>query len=62
MIHENGNLQIIDFGVANVLQSKVDKRATIIGTPHQMAPELHKRHGIEGIKYGFEVGQLLWQL
>ena len=40
MIHEEGGLQIIDFGVAGTLESKTDRRNTVIGTPHWMAPEL----------------------
>ena len=55
MIHENGKLQVIDFGVAGVLQTKLDKRTTVIGTPHWMAPELHKPAGREGLNYGAEV-------
>ncbi|KAA6415343.1 MAG: STE STE20 YSK kinase [Lasallia pustulata] len=55
MIHENGSLQVIDFGVAGVLQSKVDKRTTVIGTPHWMPPELHKLAPPEGLTYGTEV-------
>ncbi|MCJ1301474.1 hypothetical protein MMC08_004274, partial [Hypocenomyce scalaris] len=55
MIHENGSLQVIDFGVAGVLQTKVDKRTTVIGTPHWMPPELHKLAPPEGLTYGTEV-------
>ena len=55
MIHENGSLQIIDFGVAGTLQTKLDKRNTIIGTPHWMPPELHKNAPPEGLHYGTEV-------
>ncbi|KAL8714809.1 MAG: hypothetical protein Q9220_001322 [cf. Caloplaca sp. 1 TL-2023] len=40
MIHENGSLQLIDFGVAGLLQTSKDKRSTIIGTPHWMPPEM----------------------
>ncbi len=40
MIHEQGALQIIDFGVAGMLQNETDKRKTMIGTPHWMGPEL----------------------
>ena len=56
MIHERGGLQVIDFGVAGVVESRFDKRGTIIGTPHWMPPEQHK--GIttrSELKYGFEV-------
>ena len=54
LIHEEGRLQICDFGVAGVLQSKVDKRSTWIGTPHWMPPEMfpNKR---EVHQYGSEV-------
>ena len=55
MIHEKGKLQVIDFGVAGVLQTKLDKRTTVIGTPHWMAPELLKPAGHEGLNYGTEV-------
>ncbi|KAL8995111.1 MAG: hypothetical protein Q9169_005094 [Polycauliona sp. 2 TL-2023] len=40
MIHENGSLQLIDFGVSGLLQTEKDKRSTIIGTPHWMPPEM----------------------
>ncbi|KAL8734150.1 MAG: hypothetical protein Q9166_001635, partial [cf. Caloplaca sp. 2 TL-2023] len=40
MIHENGSLQLIDFGVSGLLQTGKDKRSTIIGTPHWMPPEM----------------------
>lgn len=59
MIHEEGRLQVIDFGVAGVLQTNIDKRSTVIGTPHWMAPELHKLIPQGGLNYGTEVSQLL---
>jgi serine/threonine protein kinase len=40
LIHEDGNLQLCDFGVANVLDTRTDKRRTFIGTLHWMPPEL----------------------
>ncbi|KKZ60083.1 hypothetical protein EMCG_00774 [[Emmonsia] crescens] len=56
LIHEEGRLQICDFGVAGVLQSKVDKRSTWIGTPHWMPPEMFpNRGGGEMHQYGSEI-------
>lgn len=40
LITEQGGVQLCDFGVAGIIENKVDKRSTIIGTPHWMAPEL----------------------
>ena len=61
MIHEKGMVQIIDFGVAGVLQTSIDKRSTVIGTPHWMAPELHKNAPPEGLNYGTEVSTHIFQ-
>ncbi|ODH45214.1 STE/STE20/YSK protein kinase [Paracoccidioides brasiliensis] len=56
LIHEEGRLEICDFGVAGVLQSKVDKRTTWIGTPHWMPPEMFPmRGGGEMHQYGSEI-------
>jgi serine/threonine protein kinase len=57
MISETGGLQIIDFGIAGILQSNldVDKRKTVIGTPHWMPPELQKNAQEVAEGYGFEV-------
>ena len=60
MIHEQGGLQVIDFGVAGVMESKFDKRGTIIGTPNWMPPEQHRGMSSKTaeLKYGFEVSNL----
>ncbi|PCG90145.1 Hypothetical protein PENO1_100660 [Penicillium occitanis (nom. inval.)] len=55
LIHEEGRLQICDFGVAGILQSKVDKRSTWIGTPHWMPPEMFSTRGGEAHQYGSEL-------
>ena len=43
MINEKGDVQLIDFGVAGLSRSTMpsDKRHTVVGTPHWMAPEMH---------------------
>lgn len=53
LIHEEGRLQICDFGVAGILQSHLDKRSTWIGTPHWMPPEMFR--GGEAHQYGSEL-------
>ena len=55
MVDENGNMQLIDFGVAGLVQTnmEVDKRTTIVGTPHWMPPEMQKN--IAEVAHSFEV-------
>jgi serine/threonine protein kinase len=50
LVTEQGGVQLCDFGIAGVVESKFDKRSTMIGTPHWMAPEL-----FDGSLYGKEV-------
>jgi serine/threonine protein kinase len=40
LITEQGGVQLCDFGVAGIQETKIDKRSTFIGTPNWMAPEL----------------------
>lgn len=56
LITETGGLQLCDFGVAGVVETKFDKRSTVVGTPHWMAPELFG----PAPKYGREVD--IWAL
>ncbi|KAK8109715.1 STE/STE20/YSK protein kinase [Apiospora kogelbergensis] len=39
-VTQDGGVQLGDFGVAAMVQTKFDKRRTVIGTLHWMAPEL----------------------
>ncbi|KAJ5189144.1 hypothetical protein N7491_005468 [Penicillium cf. griseofulvum] len=54
LVHEEGRLEICDFGVAGILQSQRDKRSTWIGTPHWMPPEMFATRG-EAHLYGSEI-------
>lgn len=51
LITETGEVQLCDFGVSGVIETKFDKRSTFIGTPHWMAPELFD----QSASYGTEV-------
>lgn len=51
LIHEEGRLQLCDFGVATVFDAKGDKRRTFIGTVHWMPPEMWGRE----LEYSGEV-------
>lgn len=51
LVTEVGDVQLCDFGVAGVIETKFDKRSTVIGTPHWMAPELFD----SSASYGTEV-------
>jgi len=51
LVTEAGGVQLCDFGVAGVIETKFDKRSTFIGTPHWMAPELFD----QSTAYGTEV-------
>lgn len=40
LIHENGGVQLCDFGIAAAIEGETDKRRTFAGTLHWMPPEL----------------------
>lgn len=40
LIHENGGVQLCDFGIAAAIEGQTDKRRTFVGTLHWMPPEL----------------------
>ncbi|KOS18554.1 Serine/threonine-protein kinase nak1 [Escovopsis weberi] len=50
LVTEDGNVQLCDFGVAGVIETKFDKRTTFIGTPHWMAPELFDQEASYGVE------------
>ncbi|CAN8099390.1 unnamed protein product [Discula destructiva] len=51
LVTEAGGVQLCDFGVSGVIETRFDKRSTFIGTPHWMAPELFD----PSASYGIEV-------
>ncbi len=64
MVHEEGRVQIIDFGVSGLMETKTDRRGTIIGTFNWMAPEVLRyakanlgddRQAPDGTNFGIEV-------
>lgn len=51
LITEAGGVQLCDFGVAGIIETKFDKRSTVTGTLQWMAPELFD----SSTSYGIEV-------
>ncbi|KAI5863972.1 kinase-like protein [Durotheca rogersii] len=51
LVTEVGSVQLCDFGVAGIIQNSFDKRSTITGSLHWMAPELFN----PAVRYGTEV-------
>ncbi|CAK7269335.1 Serine/threonine-protein kinase PAK 5 [Sporothrix epigloea] len=51
LVTEVGGVQLCDFGVAGIIETKFDKRSTVTGTLNWMAPELFD----SSVAYGMEV-------
>lgn len=51
LVTDKGGVQLCDFGVAGIIETKFDKRSTVTGTLNWMAPELFDR----SVSYGTEV-------
>lgn len=51
LVTETGGVQLCDFGVAGIIETKFDKRSTVTGTLNWMAPELFDM----SVSYGTEV-------
>lgn len=51
LVTESGGVQLCDFGVAGIIETKFDKRSTVTGTINWMAPELFDM----SVSYGTEV-------
>lgn len=50
-VTDRGGVELCDFGVAAIIETKFDKRKTVTGTLHWMAPELFDPN----VSYGTEV-------
>eukprot|EP00163_Fabomonas_tropica_P012693 TRINITY_DN24037_c0_g1_i1.p1 TRINITY_DN24037_c0_g1~~TRINITY_DN24037_c0_g1_i1.p1 ORF type:complete len:465 (-),score=112.84 TRINITY_DN24037_c0_g1_i1:106-1500(-) len=55
LVNTDGAVKLADFGYCAQLQSKADKRKSMVGTPYWMAPEV-----IRGFEYGTKVD--IWSL
>jgi serine/threonine protein kinase len=62
LIHEDGRLQLCDFGTSSMLIGEMDKRSTILGTPHWMPLEMHEAGGKKQVQYRTEVSRVLLNL
>lgn len=49
----DGRIKLADFGFAAALTAEQDKRASVVGTPYWMAPEI-----IKGLEYDGKVADL----
>ncbi|TWU70600.1 hypothetical protein ED733_000358 [Metarhizium rileyi] len=50
LITETGGVQLCDFGVAGIIETKFDKRSTVTGTLQWMAPELFDSSTLYGVE------------
>jgi serine/threonine protein kinase/tetratricopeptide (TPR) repeat protein len=59
---KDGNVKIMDFGLAGVQTSNLTKSGSVMGTPHYMAPERIRGEKGDGRSDQFAVGVILYEL
>lgn len=52
-VNLEGKIKLADFGFAAALTAEQDKRASVVGTPYWMAPEIIKGLEYDGKASGF---------
>lgn len=58
----NGNVKIMDFGLAVMQTSSITRTGAVMGTPHYLAPELVRGHKASDKSDQFALGLILYEL
>lgn len=62
MLLEDGNIRVVDFGIARIQESSKTATGTVLGTPYYMSPEQISGKKVDGRADIFSLGVTLFEL
>ncbi len=62
MLQEDGNVKLMDFGLAKILEEAASERTAVSGTPYYMSPEQTMGEGIDHRTDLYSLGVMMYEL